>query len=1227
MISKRVQQFVRSLRHPRYPRRFYTRVLWGVLFVVGVVLFLQGVRVHRHVPGVVAPEEAEALAQRFHAVLAERMLRVRALAELCCDTIQKATPSDGFVYYRQYIIPELRDQRLEFLIAKEDSIRIWTYRYGPSDWQRLKDLHKGYIWLYGLWYYAEMYAYAGYQIAALVPIRSDYVVQNRYLESLWDPSLAFLYGKQVPALVAESGAIFENSEFLSKNWSDNRLFFGFLLLFLLGLGTPLLFRSHKWFWSVLGTAFALTLLLLCKTQAWFVGELGDFFNSNLFALSSWIASFGDLFLYALATLGIFLQLRYLTPSSEGSTVSQISIVWSVVWLLATLFVLQALSSLSHLLLLNATITLTPYSFADMSVYALSAFVSLAFFATCLMMGTILAARQLNALPLWAKLALWLSILSLNVVILRGIYDLQAFLCNISFGLPVLLLVLIIHVWRDKPLFTGFYTLLAILNAFVICYVLDHTAQEKDIAVRSYIAEAIGNEHDQTLEYLFVDLSQQIQRDTTLRAIVNAPEPDLTELNQYFQKRFYRDYLFEYDYQLTFCYPDTEILFTQSKQQKNCQDFFSHMLYDYGHHLDGTNFYYLSNKNGRISYLGIFNFGTSSDRLSTLYVELDSKLPNYFWGYPELLIDKKYVRTTPMLNVSTALYQNNRLTSQSGEYHYPVFLKPDYLVLHDLKMVEHNGYSHMAKQLNDRTFALISKPTLNFLERAGGITYLGLIFIVLSQLVLIPIRILPVNPQYTYGLAGRIQRIILYMVLFYIPLSIVSIQYVMRTSLESEDVRYLQQQIALVQNELQSLTPENLDLLRDTGYVNWSLATLSNKLYCDINFYDTQGWLRGSSRSAIFRKHLLGTRIHAIAWNRLQNQQASQFVQRECVGAMQYSSIYAPMFFQGQLLGYLNLPYFRSPKLEQQKYIHLASLILNVLLLFTFMKVFVMRQFTHFITRHLQRVRQALETFSFTKQGKPIRYNAKDEIGLLIDTYNRMMTESAQKASLLVASERESAWKEMARQIAHDIKNPLTPMKLGLQHLVLLKRNGSADWDERFLKYAQMLESQIDALSATADTFTTYATLTLGNAELTSLNEAIEHSLWLFRSYDTIHWKVDLQASEKVCVVIDPTNLRRVFNNLFSNAVHALATIPEPCLEVRTECNASVVRVWVIDNGIGIEPAISDKIFKVNFTTKSTGHGLGLAITSNILKSAGGDIYFDSVLGRGTCFTIELPIAQ
>lgn len=1218
--------FARIIRFTGTHRGALLRVLGGMVLLSGLFLFLQGLQLRVLKRPVVGSDDDRAIVTRFHSVINERISNTKALVQQCVRVMPHESPYAGAEFYEKQILPGIRAEHVEILLAQQDSIIAWSFAYGPNDWEELKTLDKGYIWLYGKWYYAEMYTFDEYRCAVLAFIRSDYKVQNSYLESAWDSSLSFLYGERVPTLAKEAPELFSHSERLERYWSDNLIFFGFIILFLFFLFLPAFFRSHRVLCSILGATVALLLLMLCKYNNWLADELGDFFNPELFAVSSVISSFGDLFLYTLYCLGLLLQLRYLTPVPQRyDPAPQRHLGWVVVWFLVTLVVLGFFNMLIHELVLNSTISLTPYSFANMSIYALSAFVSLAILCAVIAMASVIEIRLLQPFSLKVRVIAWSLLFVLYVLSQYFLFGIQNYLCIVLFFPQSLVALYCIRRTQTKPLFTGFYLVLAILYALPLCHTLDHTDKEKDLNLRTQIANSLGNEHDLILEFMFVQLSEQIDNDEELKKLINTTTPNVSKFSTYFKHQYQRNYLLEYDVQLTLCFADTDLLIASNGQKSNCLDFFSHMIHDYGTQIVGTNFYYLANKNGRTSYLGIFNFGTASRRLSTLYIELDSKLPHYYWGYPDLLIDRKYARPTPRSYYSTALFQNQKLLAQTGDYYYPVRIESDYFTPKDLLTFDYNNYSHFVKMFDENTFAVVSKQKLNFLERIGGIAYLVLVFIVVFNLILYPSHILPVFAFFAHGLAGRIQRIVLYMVLFYIPLSIIGIHYILRNSLRSDGVSHLREHLAVVQNELEAWIPRHENQLQDTGYLNWTLAAMSNRLYCDINLYSTEGWLLGSSRPAIFQQELLGTRINDIAWNRLKHQSASQYVQSERVGNMHYMSIYAPLFCNGSVVGYANVPYFRNPQQEQAKYIHLASIILNILLLFTIVKILVMSQFTNRITRYLHRIRYALERTSITNPGVAIAYKRKDEIGMLISTYNRMVSDIQEKAALLCESERESAWKEMARQIAHDIKNSLTPMKLGVQHLVYIKKAGCEDWDERFLKYAEMLESQIDLLAQTADTFTRYATITMGNAERTSVTTAIEQSLWLFRSHEEIEWVVELSAVQEVEVLIDPTNLQRVFNNLLSNAVQALQQTAKPCVSVKGRVDGERVFIEVHDNGMGIASDIRDKIFKVNFTTKSTGLGLGLAITANILKLAGGNVTFETEEGRGTTFTVTLPI--
>ncbi len=1204
------------------------RVVWLIFFVLGLFLFVEGYRAIQAQLSPTSSEQGRAIASRFHKVVGERLSRGRVLAEEACRALEQRSGTSLFEYSTKELLPSLDADNLELLIVQGDSVGLWTFRYGRETLGDLQRLGAGYIQLFGHWYYVEHYDFSPWRAFVLVHIRSDYPVQNQYLTQAWDSSLGFLFGERVPLLEASCPALFEHTEQIERSLSDNRISLGFLFLFLSLLSFPSLFSpAHRMLWSFIGTFGALTLHWVCKSQGWLVNEFGEFFTPNIFAISEWVSSFGDLFYYSLFCLGVVLQARALMPLEElvAGGVRR-SLGWMMTWLLGTLFLLQMLNGLTHQMVFNSTITLTPYSFAQMSPYALSAYFSLAVLGASLLIATIITVRLLNSLCLWKKGLIWLGVLLVNYFILYSHYHIRDFWCMNSFNVGLVVVVLSLHFRRDGRLFTGYYILLAVIYALSVCISLDHTAWEKNLSVREYIAESVGHERDFTLEFLFTQLSTRIRNDSTLHALFREPVSDVEVLNRYFRTQYHRNYLLGYDIQLTHCYPETN-LFVDKKELNNCREFFSQKIKEFGQHLLGTNFYYLANKNGRISYIGVFSFPCGG-RSSTLYVELDSKLPHYNWGYPELLVDKKYTHTMPLVGVSTGLYQNAELISQTGDYHFPIKLQPELRNMEkgEIRRLRRFSYTHFCKKLNDEMVAVVSEPVLKPIEFLGGLAYIGLVFIVVFNFILLPSHVLHIHSFFIYGLAGRIQRLILYMMLFYIPLSFISIQYILGTSLRSDDVMHLRDKIAVLLNEFDATQSDVLpSVLQDSVFANWELSRLSNRLYCDINLYDTLGWLVGSSRASIFQQQFLGRRMHALAWNRLHDQHASQFVQNECVGDMNYGSIYAPIYYNGRLAAYLNVPYFRSPSVVQHEYIHLVALILNTLLLFTCAKVLVMFHFTNRITRQLHMLRQGVENVSLNNSNRPLYYRGNDEIGALVASYNRMLAQLASSAEDLAQNERETAWKEMAKQIAHDIKNPLTPMKLGLQHLVLMKQQGREDWDERFDRYAQTLAEQIEALTQTADTFTHFATLTSGNAERTLVYDALQSSLALFESHREIAWRVSISSIEDVSVYIAPNNLQRVFNNLFSNAVQALTSHASPEISVDADLMGNRVRVRISDNGDGIDPSVQEKIFKVNFTTKSTGLGLGLAITANIVRSAGGEISFYTSVGEGTTFTVLLPV--
>ena len=254
----------------------------------------------------------------------------------------------------------------------------------------------------------------------------------------------------------------------------------------------------------------------------------------------------------------------------------------------------------------------------------------------------------------------------------------------------------------------------------------------------------------------------------------------------------------------------------------------------------------------------------------------------------------------------------------------------------------------------------------------------------------------------------------------------------------------------------------------------------------------------------------------------------------------------------------------------------------------------------------------------------IDYKPKDEIGQLVEQYNRTVEELEKSAQLLARSERESAWKTMARQVAHEINNPLTPMKLTIQQLQRRKAMNDEHFDEYFEKSSSTLIEQIENLSKIASTFSTFARLPDAKFDKVDVARKLSSVVILF-SNNNENMNITYEGpDENIFVWADQEQMIQVFNNLLKNAIQSIPATRRGEIGVNLELTEKWIHIYIKDNGKGIADEIKDKLFTPNFTTKTTGMGLGLTITQSIVMMFGGGITFETKEDEGTTFKIALP---
>ncbi len=279
-----------------------------------------------------------------------------------------------------------------------------------------------------------------------------------------------------------------------------------------------------------------------------------------------------------------------------------------------------------------------------------------------------------------------------------------------------------------------------------------------------------------------------------------------------------------------------------------------------------------------------------------------------------------------------------------------------------------------------------------------------------------------------------------------------------------------------------------------------------------------------------------------------------------------------------------------------------------------------------ITQPLTKLADKLKRFKLGKSNEQLEWKSNDEIGTLIDEYNNLTQELENSVDLLAKTERDIAWREMAKQVAHEIKNPLTPMKLNIQYLERITKDNPERAHEMIPRISSSLIEQIDNLSQIAGEFSNFAAMPQATNEKISLNEIVETIHDLFRKRDDMDINM-IEPIDDLYIFADKNHLVRILNNLLKNAIQAIPNDRRGKIEMELKRQDNDAIIRISDNGTGIPDHMKDKVFTPNFTTKSSGTGLGLAIAVNMVDSFNGRIYFETHPGKGTDFFVSIPLMR
>lgn len=399
-----------------------------------------------------------------------------------------------------------------------------------------------------------------------------------------------------------------------------------------------------------------------------------------------------------------------------------------------------------------------------------------------------------------------------------------------------------------------------------------------------------------------------------------------------------------------------------------------------------------------------------------------------------------------------------------------------------------------------------------------------------------------------------------------------------------------------------------------------LLKLSNSFLTDINLYDTNMNLMSASQKSIFEQGFLLDRMNIETKKTMQEVLSTIYVV-ERIGTLKFTSAYSPITDQaGRTICYLNIPFINQQKIMDDNINIIINNFINMFLFWVNISIIIFILLSDVITKPLQILQEKLNKVDIEGNNDKIIWEKNDEVGDLIKTYNSMIEKLEESSYLLKQQERNSSWRELASQVAHDINNPLTPMKLSIQYLQKVLHEKPGLFASKFQKLAPSLISQIDSISNIASELNNYSKPTPNKKEKTDIVLCIQNAIDLFENVNEV--KIDFQHPTQAVYVMGDKNLfTRIFNNIIKNSYQAIKDKEDGKIEINLNTSSQSCMISITDNGCGIKNEDKDKIFNPHFTTKQDGNGIGLTIVKTIIESYNGEINFFSKENEGTTFNI------
>ncbi|MBL4861838.1 MAG: GHKL domain-containing protein [Crocinitomicaceae bacterium] len=1141
-------------------------------------------------------------------------------------------------------VPESED--ISIHVYRNDSLIFWNTNQLPII--RFAEIHfpaEGLLHLQNGWYYTRTREADNYLICGTFLIKHDYSYENKDLHNRFSDKLALPISAQI-TVDQESGYPIhsQDDEYIFSLLPDDdqsadeseSITLMFLLLVCIILWLYWLTKmkatiAFNWGWTI---PVAVVVFRIASIKYVWLGFLHGTtaFEPSLYGTNQWFPNFFEYLVNIAVAVYLLHEIKSgLKQLKVHEKNRMMGAVLGVTLLLLSIVLWPILLDLIKGLIENSSIPLIIDKLFSLNVFSFLAVMSVGVFFYAyfhFVRGIVgfckkseLTGSQLSVLCFAISCAYFFYEINVgNQLIFTALFPL------ILYGNCI---YLVFRTRRDQQFGSG----LILLSVFsvVLALTIGEFDRKKEQGERELYANQLATEKNIVTEVEYSALASKLKFDNFLKRFISSPRfISVSDFQENLERRFFKGFWERYEMKFSLFSSEHRPLIDKRKNNTELYDELQDIIDRSGvlSEID-SNIYFISDYTGKYSYIIRQEIVGKDGDIGILFCTLKSKKIPEEIGFPRLLISDQANVLESLETYSIAKYLGTRLVTKYGSFNYPSsYLKMKPKTLKRKGFFDYGGFNHYLLKKSANDAIVLSIKNVTRMDLLTSFSYLFSFY----GLLLLPL-LFRMNATHafkrTLSLAMKIQIVLISLVF----LSLLAFGWGSGVFVSSQYNQYtddvIREKLNSVETEVKAKLGEfdELSIVENGSAMQYYLQKFSRVFFTDINLYDSDGYLLATSRPKVFNIGLLSEQMNPTAYQNLKYGQKSEFVHLESIGELNYSSAYQPFYNNaGKELAYINLQHFgQQSEFENQIQKFLVAII-NVFIFLLAVSIILAIFISNWLTAPLRILQESFAEVKFGTHNERISYDKDDEIGSLVRDYNQKLEELEFTASQLAQSERESAWREMAKQVAHEIKNPLTPMKLSVQQLLRTFNPEDPKSEIKLQKVANSIIEQIDALTRIANEFALFAKMPNPREEKLELVALIRGVKEVFTLEGQLTIVVNSNV-EEVFVRADKDQLIRVFNNLIKNAKQSIPSDRDGRISVDIQLLGEKALITVADNGVGIEKSKLGKIFVPYFTTKSTGTGLGLAMVKQIIENHRGSIDFDTEEGVGTTFIITLPMAQ